>query len=319
MIPEGGYIKVHRKLLNDPWFREAGRMLPWLDLLAAAAWAPHEAGIYRGKVMLQRGEFVAPVRELATRWKWPVSRVHRFIADLLARDSITLVRIVDSTKVYRMPKYDEYQGSDPVRQADFAPQSRSVKAVAPQRVRSGGRNSKEASIEAPVEASVEAPKPNDPKQLDWTTEASVEAQVEAPVEANKKTRERSRKKKTPAADAATPGGLYPGFAKADCDRLYERYSTTWGAVPYSRFRKAFAPLFPASGPRYPVDLLDTAIEVAHEIATIEDPFLVQRPSPEVLAGRMAEWTRLAAMPFADPKTGRLTEFGQRAMAEPRRR
>lgn len=311
MIPEGGYIKVHRKLLNDPWFREAGRMLPWLDLMAAGAWAAHETGIYRGTVRLQRGEFVAPVRALAERWDWKVSRVHRFLSDLVARESIEHVRTVGGTKVYRMPKYDEYQGSDPVRQPDFAPQSRIIKPVAPQRVRSGVRKSREASIEASVEASVEASKPNDTNQLDWVAEASIEASVEAPVEANKKTSKSSRKKEITDAGASGRPSPLDAFPKDACDRLYETWTATWGVVAYSRFRKALAPLFPAGGPRYSVPLLAKTIGIARDICEIEDPFALKRPSPEVVwLGRLVEWARLAEMEPTDD-TGRLTELGRR--------
>lgn len=113
-----------------------------------------------------------------------------------------------------------------------------------------------------------------------------------------------------ATAMSASGHLFEGFPRPACDRLYETYVRAFGAVDYGRFRKAFVPLFPASGAIYPLEIVNDAIVTAHAVLQHEDPYLVRNPSPEKVAAAMGEWTRLAAMPQIN-EYGIATERGNR--------
>lgn len=70
------FFTVDRKLLNDElWLAEPfTKGQAWLDLIGRAS--------YKDTDELRRGEILTSERELAARWKWAPSKVHRFLKQL---------------------------------------------------------------------------------------------------------------------------------------------------------------------------------------------------------------------------------------------
>jgi len=128
----------------------------------------------------------------------------------------------------------------------------------------------------------------------------------------------------PTAAASATGPRYPHFPAEACDALLERWRAHWGVVDYGRFRRALAPLFrrPAEqgGPDYAPELLAEAIGVYRDVIEHESAFEFSQASPERFVARIAEWTRLAAMPQITADTGEMTERMLRVlgMARPAR-
>ena len=79
---------------------------------------------------------------------------------------------------------------------------------------------------------------------------------------------------------------WPHFPRASCDRLYGVWSDRLGRPPYSRFRNAFGPLFPADPP-YTLDQLEGAIGlcIRHAIKADESQFC----TPEKFVARVQYW------------------------------
>jgi hypothetical protein len=82
-----GYVAMPRTIFDDKTFppepftqREA-----YLYVVAAAAWKPRQDRIGRAVVDLQRGQFAASTRFLASRWGWSEARVRRFLTRLSKR------------------------------------------------------------------------------------------------------------------------------------------------------------------------------------------------------------------------------------------
>jgi hypothetical protein len=84
LVKHGGVFAVHRGIWDHPMFppepftqREA-----WLWLISSAAWKEKAIRVDRRVVQLKRGQFCYSVRFLAEAWKWPKSKVHRFLGQL---------------------------------------------------------------------------------------------------------------------------------------------------------------------------------------------------------------------------------------------
>ena len=79
-----GWIKIHRKILNDPlYFAEPfTRMQAFLDLVLIAT-RQQVSFFKRGiKITVERGQIVKSENEFAERWKWSRGKVRRFLDGL---------------------------------------------------------------------------------------------------------------------------------------------------------------------------------------------------------------------------------------------
>lgn len=104
-----GWVPIERSLLSPAHDlhprqqdEEVSRLLAWIDLWALAVWKQTDD--------LERGELRASQRELAQRWSWNQSRVHRFLKRLeeqgrIERDSGGGAQ----TDCIRIVRYEEVQ------------------------------------------------------------------------------------------------------------------------------------------------------------------------------------------------------------------
>jgi hypothetical protein len=74
----------HEAFADEPFTeREA-----WIWLIMAAAFKPHSRRVGSAIVKLKRGELAHSLRFMARKWKWPLTRVHRFVGRLRNLDMI---------------------------------------------------------------------------------------------------------------------------------------------------------------------------------------------------------------------------------------
>lgn len=83
-MPSSGWIKLHRKLLDNPLWtqrRKFSRAEAWIDLLFMARWdeEPTTVLIDGRPIECRYGECLRSQRTLADRWGWSLSAVHRFL------------------------------------------------------------------------------------------------------------------------------------------------------------------------------------------------------------------------------------------------
>lgn len=115
-----GHIKQSRKQFQgDDLLWDDGTSFDtrsaWTWLLQAAAW---KDSVYHSRSRmdsLKRGEFVASLRYLGTRWKWDKNRVRRYVLQLTRAGRIEHVREGQHGHIYRIVNYDTYQGASPKR------------------------------------------------------------------------------------------------------------------------------------------------------------------------------------------------------------
>lgn len=105
-----GWIKIHRKILNDPmYFAEPfTRMQAFLDLVLISNFQPtvmYKRGI---KVTVGRGQTVRSEHELAERWRWSRGKVRRFLS-VLETDHKIVQQKSRVCNCISIVNYDKYQ------------------------------------------------------------------------------------------------------------------------------------------------------------------------------------------------------------------
>lgn len=103
------FFTIDRKLLEDElWTAEPfTKGQAWVDLIGRAS--------YKDTDELKRGEIITTERELATKWKWPNAKVHRFLEFLETEQMITRSKVRSKNRSKErsritLEKYGFYQG-----------------------------------------------------------------------------------------------------------------------------------------------------------------------------------------------------------------
>lgn len=104
-----GYISIHRKLWDHPYWEDAELLRAWIDILLMAAWKDRRRLVGMHQVDLKRGEFLASERFLADRWGWSRSKVVRFLSCMTEMDEIRTTNRTTIGSTYLVVKYDTYQ------------------------------------------------------------------------------------------------------------------------------------------------------------------------------------------------------------------
>lgn len=77
-----GYIKLWRKIMNNPYYREKrklSRFEAWIDLILNANGKEKEI-LFDGKpILIKRGQFLTSQRKLAERWGWSKTKTADFL------------------------------------------------------------------------------------------------------------------------------------------------------------------------------------------------------------------------------------------------
>jgi hypothetical protein len=84
-----------------------------------------------------------------------------------------------------------------------------------------------------------------------------------------------------------------------------------GAPDYGHFRKEFGRLYTRATPDYPVEDLEAAIRDAILLAQAEGGYALRSLTPKAFVDRAAHWVAYGKLPIVDPRTGWLSEKGDR--------
>ncbi len=80
-----GWIKLHRKILDHPFFKERrvfSKFEAWIDLLLMANHKAHQFLLGSTMIEARRGELITSELKLMERWQWSKAKVRRFIKRL---------------------------------------------------------------------------------------------------------------------------------------------------------------------------------------------------------------------------------------------
>lgn len=116
MVAEKGYIKLHRKVWDNPIFcsgERFDRRSAWIYLLTHANHV-ERSFMANGRIRhVQRGQLFTSIRFLAQLWHWDKTTVSRFLSDIETEKMITLNRTQSGTLI-TIVNYSKYQGFDEV-------------------------------------------------------------------------------------------------------------------------------------------------------------------------------------------------------------
>lgn len=114
MAQQQGWIKLHRKLLDNPlWTSEPfTKAQAWVDLLLLASYKDGNYFYVRGiKVETNRGQLGYSMTSLCTRWRWSSGKVDRYLNRLQNENQITY-QTSDVTTIITILNYDIFQYDD---------------------------------------------------------------------------------------------------------------------------------------------------------------------------------------------------------------
>lgn len=114
---EGGYIKLHRKMLEWEWYTDQNTFCVFLHCLFKANW---KAGRFRG-IEVPRGSFITSLQSLSDELNMSVRSVRTALDHLKSTGELTS-KNYPHWRMITVVKYDEYQSDD--RLSDKQPTSK---------------------------------------------------------------------------------------------------------------------------------------------------------------------------------------------------
>ena len=105
-----GYVKISRKVFKHNMFKKESysEVQAWIWLICGASYKDDTIRVQHLIIDVKRGEYVASIRFLATKFKWTTSRVKRYLDRLTRGKMVTTEATQGITKITLM-NYDEYQ------------------------------------------------------------------------------------------------------------------------------------------------------------------------------------------------------------------
>ncbi len=108
----GGYIRLHRKILDNPAFRNAGEAMFFAYLVLLANWRPGKRRYDERIYELERGQLVIGQRKLAEALDWSHKKVRTVLQRLNEEGMINQKRAQQGAQrapVITICNYDKYQ------------------------------------------------------------------------------------------------------------------------------------------------------------------------------------------------------------------
>jgi hypothetical protein len=106
-----GFIPIRRTLFNHFLFKEKrcfSRFEAWLDLIQLASFTDDNTDMINGKAITKnRGQIVASVRYLATRWEWSLHKVTGFI-ELLRSHNMVVVDKENGISILTLVNFEKH-------------------------------------------------------------------------------------------------------------------------------------------------------------------------------------------------------------------
>ena len=104
----GGYARIHRRLYENPVFRDFQEASVFAWMVTQAAWKPMRVRYKERIIELARGQLAMSNRDMANRIGWTEARVRRFL-NRLKIDAVIDAATDAGVNVITLCKYDEYQ------------------------------------------------------------------------------------------------------------------------------------------------------------------------------------------------------------------
>jgi len=123
-----GWIKLHRKICQNPLFKEVrkfSKFEAWIDILLSANHKDNEIFAGFEKIIVRRGEFITSEVKLSKKWGWHRSTVRKFLAVLIF-EKMLLQKCTTKYTALTVVNYEEYQSECTAKRTTKEQQSDSV-------------------------------------------------------------------------------------------------------------------------------------------------------------------------------------------------
>ena len=118
-MSNGGWIKLHRKIIDNWIWDDPEKLRAWLDILLMVNHEDKQIPFNGHIKTIHRGEKLTSLAKLAERWKWTRNRVSRFIDLLCEADMVTADRTANGTLltvvnygIYQSVRYTSEAGNE---------------------------------------------------------------------------------------------------------------------------------------------------------------------------------------------------------------
>lgn len=118
-MSNGGWIKLHRKIIDNWIWDDPEKLRAWLDILLMVNHEDKQIPFNGHIKTIHRGEKLTSLAKLADRWKWTRNRVSRFIDLLCEADMVTADRTANGTLltvvnygIYQSVRYTSEAGNE---------------------------------------------------------------------------------------------------------------------------------------------------------------------------------------------------------------
>ena len=103
-MKQGGWIKIHRKMVDWEWYSNPTTFVVWMHLLIEAS---HECIVWRG-FTIAPGQIITSVKSLSRSTGLSVQQVRTALRNIQTTHEITIVT-TNKFSIITICKYDEYQ------------------------------------------------------------------------------------------------------------------------------------------------------------------------------------------------------------------
>jgi len=106
-----GWIKINRDITSHWLWLDAERLKWWFDLLLMAAWTERKQLVGKHLVTLQKGQLIASVSFLCSRWERSRTMVEPYI-DLLIAEGMIEKSVSHNISIITICNFEKYQTND---------------------------------------------------------------------------------------------------------------------------------------------------------------------------------------------------------------
>lgn len=107
-----GWVKLHRKILENPYLTSSARRLAmWVLILLKATHQPHRVWFQGVEMVLEPGSFITGSKTLGAEIDIPYQTIHR-ILDEFERENLIEMQTTNKNRLIKVKKWHEYQDGE---------------------------------------------------------------------------------------------------------------------------------------------------------------------------------------------------------------
>ena len=107
-MSKNGWIKIHRKIIDNWIWEDAEKLRAWIDLLMEVNHEDKQIEFEGHIITIKRGQKLTSVRKLGETWNWSRNRVYRLL-DLLIEGKIVTANMTRNVTLINVEQYDKSQ------------------------------------------------------------------------------------------------------------------------------------------------------------------------------------------------------------------